>query len=92
MEYYLNNWTDEVPEEVWLMLADWGYFGQDINLTDALRATTYLLNRINAEPDPDDYYANLKITDYKQYLNIKVECIYFLFHFKSTERGKLESL
>lgn len=92
---YLIGWAEDAPDEVWQVLEDWGYFKQDVNARDIVNLSEYLLERINRD-DTDDYYSGLKKTDYKGYLKVKTECIYFIHYYKNnpdTERqGRLQQL
>jgi len=86
-------YLEDIPAMVLHLLEEWGYTYQDVNARDIVNICKYLLQRLR-DTEADDYYANLKETDYKQYLNVTTECIYFLYHYKDHPQtaiiGKLQ--
>jgi len=85
-----TSYLEDIPEMALHLLEEWGYTLQDVNSKDIVNICKYLLQRIR-DVGADDYYANLKETGYKQYLNGTTECIYYIYHYEQTALiGKLQ--
>ncbi|ASS71713.1 hypothetical protein [Bacillus atrophaeus] len=83
----VEDWVTKVPVDVWHILEDWGYFRQDINLTDVVNLTKYLLDSL-ANGDNTDYYYSLQYEDEVRYYKLRFDCITFLYCFEQYALGK----
>jgi len=86
-----DEWTVYLPLVVKHLLSDWGYFEKDINLTDALNATEYLLWRLLGNTH-DDFYSELRITDNLLHTQYKIDCLNFMHKYKQYYYSMKEGL
>lgn len=82
-----EDWAEKAPDEVWHILEDWGYFREDVNLTDVIHLTKYLLHSLTTE-ERSDYYWCLQFEDGIQYYKMRFDCISFLYYFEKFAIGK----